>query len=155
MNKKQLVELEFINKRNELKKVQFYMDKQTYEMLMDESINNDERQKYLIEEYHEYEREKYYKRKLLKFEEEKIDFINNIADNSLSSEELYIKEQEELEFFSFLKELSPRQKEIIKLIYFEDKTQEEVAKIFGVSKSAINQSLNRIYKKIKKIQKDH
>ena len=59
MNKKQLVKLEFINKRNELKKVQFYMDKQTYEMLMDESINNDERQKYLIEEYHEYEREKY------------------------------------------------------------------------------------------------
>mgnify|MGYP003294445842 FL=1 len=111
--------------------------------------------KYLIEEYHEYEREKYYKRKLLKFEEEKIDFINNIADNSLSSEELYIKEQEELEFFSFLKELSPRQKEIIKLIYFEDKTQEEVAKIFGVSKSAINQSLNRIYKKIKKILKNH
>ena len=101
MNKKQLVKLEFINKRNELKKVQFYMDKQTYEMLMDESISNDERQKYLIEEYHEYEREKYYKRKLLKFEEEKIDFINNIADNSLSSEELYIKEQEELEFFSF------------------------------------------------------
>jgi len=38
MNKKQLVKLEFINKRNELKKVQFYMDKQTYEMLMDESI---------------------------------------------------------------------------------------------------------------------
>ena len=132
-----------MNKRNELKKVQFYMDKQTYEMLMDDSISNEERQKYLVDEYHEYEREKYYKRKIVRLEEEQIDY-------SLSPEEKCIKNQEEDAFFFFINKLNPRQKEIIKLIYFEGKTQEEVARIFNVSKSAINQSLKRIYKKIKK-----
>lgn len=140
---KKLVKLEFINKRNELKKVQFYMDKQTYEMLMDDSISSEERQKYLVDEYHEYEREKYYKRKIVRLEEEQIDY-------SLSPEEKCIKNQEEDAFFFFINKLNPRQKEIIKLIYFERKTQEEVARIFNVSKSAINQSLKRIYKKIKK-----
>ena len=140
---KKLVKLEFINKRNELKKVQFYMDKQTYEMLMDDSISSEERQKYLVDEYHEYEREKYYKRKIVRLEEEQIDY-------SLSPEEKCIKNEEEDAFFFFINKLNPRQKEIIKLIYFEGKTQEEVARIFNVSKSAINQSLKRIYKKIKK-----
>ena len=140
---KKLVKLEFINKRNELKKVQFYMDKQTYEMLMDDSISSEERQKYLVDEYHEYEREKYYKRKIVRLEEEQIDY-------SLSPEENCIKNQEKDAFFFFINKLNPRQKEIIKLIYFEGKTQEEVARIFNVSKSAINQSLKRIYKKIKK-----
>lgn len=140
---KKLVKLEFINKRNELKKVQFYMDKKTYEMLMDDSISSEERQKYLVDEYHEYEREKYYKRKIVRLEEEQIDY-------SLSPEEKCIKNQEEDAFFFFINKLNPRQKEIIKLIYFEGKTQEEVARIFNVSKSAINQSLKRIYKKIKK-----
>ena len=44
---------------------------------------------------------------------------------------------------------------IFELIYFENKTQEQVAKEFGVTKSAINQSLDRIHKKIKKILKNH
>ena len=124
------------------------MDKQTYEMLMDDSISSEERQKYLVDEYHEYEREKYYKRKIVRLEEEQIDY-------SLSPEEKCIKNQEEDAFFFFINKLNPRQKEIIKLIYFERKTQEEVARIFNVSKSAINQSLKRIYKKIKKFLKNH
>ena len=93
---KKLVKLEFINKRNELKKVQFYMDKQTYEMLMDDSISSEERQKYLVDEYHEYEREKYYKRKIVRLEEEQIDY-------SLSPEEKCIKNEEEDAFFFFIK----------------------------------------------------
>lgn len=124
------------------------MDKQTYEMLMDDSISNEERQKYLIDEYHEYERERYYERKIVKINEDEIDY-------SPSPEEQCIKNQEEKEFFSFLNLLNTRQKELIKLIYFENKTQEQVAKQFNVSKSAINQSLKRIYKKIKKFQKNH
>ena len=42
------------------------MDKKTYEILFDESINEEFRKQYLIDEYHEYEREKYYKRKYKK-----------------------------------------------------------------------------------------
>lgn len=129
------------------------MDKQTYEMLMDESINNEERQKYLIDEYHEYERERYYKKKMIKLQYNQLDYINTLVDDSLSPEELYIKEQEKSDFYSFLKDLNPRQKELIKLIYFEGKTQEQVAKEFGVTKPAINQALDRIYKKIKKLKK--
>lgn len=46
--------------------------------------------------------------------------------------------------------LNERERKIVKMIYFEDKKQTEVAEYFKVSKSAINQQLNRILKKIKK-----
>ena len=54
--------LDFINKKGQLKHVKFWMDKQTYEILKDESISEEIRHQYLIDEYHEYERERYHKR---------------------------------------------------------------------------------------------
>lgn len=155
MSEKKLVKLEFVNKQNELKKVEFYMDMQTYEMLDDESISNEEKQKYLIEEYHMYEREKYHNRKIVRIDEKNIDFFNELIDDNKTHEQKYMSDKDSEEFFSFFKVLNDRQKELIKFIYFYNKIQEEVAKIFGVSKAAINQSLNRIYKKIKKILKNH
>ena len=155
MSEKKLVKLEFVNKQNELKKVEFYMDMQTYEMLDDESISNEEKQKYLIEEYHMYEREKYHNRKIVRIDEKNIDFFNELIDDNKTHEQKYMSDKDSEEFFSFFKVLNDRQKELINFIYFYNKIQEEVAKIFGVSKAAINQSLNRIYKKIKKILKNH
>ena len=70
MSKQVEVKLDFINKKGELKHVKFWMDKQTYEMLFDESINEEIRHQYLVDEYHEYERERYYNRKFVSFDSE-------------------------------------------------------------------------------------
>ena len=42
------------------------------------------------------------------------------------------------------------QQQMLHLVYFEDKTQDEVASYYGVSKSAISHAMERIYTAIKK-----
>ena len=61
--------------------------------------------------------------------------FSDIEDNSL---------------FEAIQQLTPRQKEMLHLVYFEDKTQDEVASYYGVSKSAISHAMERIYTAIKK-----
>lgn len=47
--------------------------------------------------------------------------------------------------------LTPRQQEIIKLIYWEGKSQKELCEIYGVKKQAISDAVKRIRVSLKKI----
>ena len=55
---KKKIELEFINKRGEWKKVKFDVDELSYKAIYDESVSEEYRHKWLVDEYHEQEREK-------------------------------------------------------------------------------------------------
>lgn len=48
-------------------------------------------------------------------------------------------------------ELNPRQQEIVKLFYFDRKTQQEIADLYGVSQQAIVNALKKILARLKKI----
>ena len=37
------------------------------------------------------------------------------------------------------------------MIYYEEKTQEEVARYFGITKSAVSHAMERVYERMKKI----
>ncbi len=50
--------------------------------------------------------------------------------------------------------LSPRQQEIVQMIYFEGKMQEEVADIKGISQATVSVTLSRATKNLKKILKN-
>ena len=83
------------------------------------------------------------------------------ADTSLSEDEQEIIEQQELEKEEFneklheaIEKLRPRQKEIIIKIFFEEKTQIEVAKELGVTKGCISTTLARALDNLKKILKN-
>ncbi len=141
MSNKVEVKLDFINKRGEEKKVKFYMDKTSYEILSDSSINEMYRHQYLINEYHEYEREKYYKRKYSLLDIEILDQLKNTKDFENDNYDY---------LYSAIEKLNDKQKELIKLIFFEGYSQTEVAKMQGVSKQAINNSLNKIYSILRK-----
>lgn len=78
-----------------------------------------------------------------------------IADTStidplsqLAKEEERKEKNERL--YAAMEHLTERQKQFVKLIYFEDKSQDEVALQFGVSKSAISHAMERIYATLKK-----
>ncbi len=78
-----------------------------------------------------------------------------IADTStidplsqLTKEEERKEKNERL--YAAMEHLTERQKQFVKLIYFEDKSQDEVALQFGVSKSAISHAMERIYATLKK-----
>lgn len=78
-----------------------------------------------------------------------------IADEHLNPEELYIEKENrtdvQIQVHKALAQLTPRQQEMVWLIYFEGKTQEEVSEYYGVSKQAISNAMQRIYKALGKI----
>ena len=83
-----------------------------------------------------------------------------LADTSLSEDEQEIIEQQELEKEEFneklheaIEKLRPRQKEIIIKIFFEEKTQIEVAKELGVTKGCISTTLARALDNLRKYLK--
>ena len=82
------------------------------------------------------------------------------ADTSLSEDEQEIIEQQELKKEEFneklheaIEKLRPRQKEIIIKIFFEEKTQIEVAKELGVTKGCISTTLARALNNLRKYLK--
>lgn len=150
MSRQVEVKLDFINKKGELKHVKFWMDKQTYEMLFDESISEEKRHQYLVDEYHEYERERYHKRKFVSFDSEMAQNLDLIEDTSISSDERYEIDVHNKIILDAIKKLTPRQQEMVRLIYWECKSQKDLCEIYGVSKQAINNALDRIHKTLKK-----
>lgn len=153
MSRQVEVKLDFINKLGELKHVKFWMDKQTYEMLFDESISEEIRHQYLVDEYHEYERERYHKRKIVSFDSEMAEALDLIEDTSISSVDRYEMDLNNKMIQEAIKKLTLRQQEIVKLIYWEGKSQKDLCEIYGVSKQAINNALDRIYNTLKKFFK--
>lgn len=83
-----------------------------------------------------------------------------LADTSLSEDEIELIEQQELEKEEFneklheaIEKLRPRQKEIIIKLFFEEKTQIEVAKELGVTKGCISTTLARALDNLRKYLK--
>ena len=84
-----------------------------------------------------------------------------LADTSLSEDEIERIEQHELEKEEFnkklheaIEKLRPRQKEIIIKVFFEAKTQREVSIELGVAESTISITLERALNNLKKILKN-
>ena len=150
MNQEVEVKLDFINKRGEPKHVKFWMDKLTYEMLFADSISEEIRHQYLVDEYHEYERERYYKRKLVSFDSELAEAMDLIEDTSISSEEKYNMQLSNMEIKEAIKELNPRQQEIVRFLYWEGKTQKDLCKIYGLKKQSISDAVKRIHEALRK-----
>lgn len=151
MSKQVEVKLDFINKKGELKHVKFWMDKQTYEMLFDESISEEVRHQYLVDEYHEYERERYYNRKFVSFDSEMAQALDLIEDTSMSNEEKYEMDLNNEVIKEAISKLNPRQQEMVRLLYWEGKSQKDLCEIYGVKKQAISDAVKRIHDTLRKI----
>ena len=75
----------------------------------------------------------------------------DIEDRHLDVEQNYIADEEKRELYAAVAKLTPRQKELIEMIYFDGMTQEEVAKKLGVGSSAVRHSMQRAYAALRKI----
>ena len=151
MSKQVEVNLDFFNKKGELKHVKFWMDKQTYEMLFDESISEEIRHQYLVDEYHEYERERYHNRKFVSFDSEMAEALDLIEDStSISSEDKYDIDLNNNLIREAIKKLTPRQQEMVRLLYWEGKSQKDLCEIYGVKKQTISDAVKRIHDTLRK-----
>ena len=76
-----------------------------------------------------------------------------IADKHLTPEEVYIEKESRTsiqeQVHKAISQLTPRQQEIVKMIYFEGKTQEEVREYYGIAKSSMSEALQRILASLK------
>lgn len=77
-----------------------------------------------------------------------------IEDRHLDVEQNYIDEEEKRELYAAIAKLTPRQKELIEMIYFDGMTQEEAAKKFGVAQATVSVTLERAIENLKKIMKN-
>lgn len=80
------------------------------------------------------------------------------VDENMDLERGYIEKetrQEEYEkLHKAIAELTPRQQEMVKLYYFEGKTQLEIAERYGITRAAVELALARIITSLKKILKN-
>jgi len=77
-----------------------------------------------------------------------------IVDENMDIEQNYIERETRKEEYEVLHkaiaELTPRQQEIVRMLYFEGKTQEEVAKRFSVTQQAVFNAITKILRRLKK-----
>ena len=75
----------------------------------------------------------------------------DIEDRHLDVEQNYINEEEKRELYAAISKLTPRQKELVEMIYFEEKSQEEVADMLGISQCTISLTLKKAAETLKKL----
>lgn len=147
------VKLDFINKKGQMKHVKFFMDKITYNVLQDPSIEESVRHQYLIDEYHEYEREKFYRRKFVSFDIEMAESLDLLSDDMSHKDSSYDDAQKE-KIYKALACLTERQREIVRYLYWDGKSQKEICDIYGIKKQAVSDSVKRIKMKLRKLFKN-
>lgn len=77
------------------------------------------------------------------------------ADDSPTPEEQFLENERQAEIkkqvHKALRQLNPRQQAMVQMVFFEDKSQDEVAEYFGIGKQAVSNAMQRIYAALKKI----
>lgn len=135
----------FINKKGQLKKVHFLMDKQTYQVL--QQVSKEERDKYMLEEYRWFCKEQKHKRRkqsINTFSDEDVE-LTTLASTDIVKTISY-EEEKVAEIFRLLND---DEKQLIIWIYYEKLSQEEVAKIYNCSQQKVSYLHNKIIKKIR------
>lgn len=74
----------------------------------------------------------------------------DIEDSRLNVEQNYIDEEENQELYAAISKLTPRQQELVKMIYFDGMSQEDVRKKLGIAKSSMAEAMHRIYATLRK-----
>ena len=78
----------------------------------------------------------------------------DIIDESETPEEQFYEKERQAEIkkqiHKAIRQLNPRQQAMVQMIFFEDKSQDEVAAHFGISKSAVSHAMERVYATLKK-----
>ncbi|MBM7555266.1 SigB/SigF/SigG family RNA polymerase sigma factor [Halanaerobacter jeridensis] len=72
-----------------------------------------------------------------------------LIDQLMSEDDIYEKEINRLTLSQILKDLTPRAKRIIKLRYFDDKSQSEIADLIGVSQAQVSRLEKKILNNIR------
>lgn len=141
------VSLTFVNKKGEKKTVGFEMDEKYYKDLQHSSITAEQREECMLAEYRMYCKEKKIKRKTQSINS----FYKQDGELLIDSGEEKIKtltyaEEKVKEIFKILTE---DERQIILWLYYDNLTQDEVAKKLNISHQAVSKRLSKIFEKVR------
>lgn len=78
-----------------------------------------------------------------------------ILDRSVDLEALYIENEEwtsnQERLHKAILQLTPRQQEMVQMIYYEGKTEQEIADKYGITQQAVHNALKKILSRLKNI----
>lgn len=78
-----------------------------------------------------------------------------IDEKQQSPEERLMEEESQREtkaqIHRAIGKLTPRQQEMVRMVYFEEKSQDEVARYYGITKQSVSDAMRRIYATMRKI----
>ena len=74
----------------------------------------------------------------------------DMQDVTIDLQEDYIRKESAAELYELIQKLSPHQQEIIKAVYFDGESQQNVANRKGITRRAVNNSLVRALATLKK-----
>lgn len=103
---------------------------------------------YLLEEYKASRRarqEEFWNQSLEEDMENGVDY-----EDKHSYEDYSFDDMEDKHLQAAFKLLTPRQQEILRLIYIEGRTQKEIAELFGIDKRSVSDAIKRIYASIQR-----
>ena len=145
MSKKIKIYHTFINKKGEVKTVNFLIERETYEVL--QKVNKAERDLYLLDEYRNFCKEQKYKRRIKLIDPlviyNKEDLQENNQVNTLDSicKEVMIKEK--------VKTLNSIEKSVIFFKFFKKYNQMQIAKELNISDRTVRRYLENAINKLK------
>ena len=136
------------------KKVIYRITRTTYELV---EVETPEQEALIAELNRDFEREekrsKTYSARCSSLEQMQEDGFE-VADTSPSWLDKKVAEEEVSErnekLYAAIRKLTPRQQEMVIMIYFGRKTQEEVARHYGIGKQAVSNAMQRIYASLKR-----
>jgi len=129
------------------KEVYVHVDEQTAEML--EQLEDKELvNQYLIDEFKMAMDDYSYRRHTISFERAKEKGFDLAAPTDLLEETIKAESEEKVR--AAIKQLEPQQQWLVEQIYFNDKSQVELAEELGIDKTSLSKRKERILKKLKK-----
>lgn len=139
-----------ITKNNKTKTIYTLVDEKTAEIL--ENSSKKIRHEYIVVEHNIYLNNLKETRRHQSID---ISLENGLdyEDDELTPEEKYIEKEKITELHKAIFLLSQDQKWLIREVYFKGRSQVEIAKELGISKSSLNDRLSRALEKIKKFLK--
>ena len=146
-----IITMEIVSKKSgKAIEVSFPMDEDLFKASF--SLPKKKRILFLTEAYHEFKREEKRKRKLLSLEsmlEDCTEFEDGLVDDSLNPEEQCLRNERDVLLYDAISKLNERQRKVIVELFYNGKTQTDLAAEMGLSINAMSHLVNRTLAKLR------
>ena len=147
-----LTKINLISKTTgEVKEVSFPMDSGLLKAVS--ALPEEQRNLFLVREYYEFKREQKRQRRILSLEimlADCTEFEDGLIDDSLNPQEQCLENERDALLYDAIESLNGRQRKVIIEIFYQGRSQKELAYEMGMSESAMSHFVDYVLAKLRK-----